>query len=75
MKKKHYVLEAVIEGRRINFNKEFDSRNDAMSYVFKYFASHGHEFMTINDEYYINNNKHNIEYVSDYENRFRIARA
>ena len=71
---KKYVLEAVIDGEFITFDIEFDSRDEAIDYIFKYFDRHDLESFKITDEYYIAENKHDIEYVSDYNNRFRIAR-
>ena len=73
--KKTYKLEAVIEGRYVSFNREFDSRNSAMNYIFKYCNSHCLRSPVINDEYQVGNDKHNIEYEIDYFNRFRIARV
>ena len=70
-----YTLEAVVEGRFIQFHHKFKSRTDAVNYIFNYYTRHGLVDLRINDEYFIDNNKHDIAYVYDYENRFRIARA
>jgi len=70
-----YTLEAVVEGRLIQFRQKFNSRNAAVNYIFNYYNRHNLIDLRINDEYFINNNKHDIAYVYDYDNRFRIARA
>ena len=69
-----YILEAVIDGEIKTFNKEFNSRNQAVRYIFNYYNQHGLSELQINDEYSLNNNEHDREYVSDYDNRFRITR-
>ena len=71
---KKYLLEAVVEGRFIKFNKEFKTRNSAINYIFKYYNRHMLD-LRVNEEYYVNENKHDIAYISDYDNRFRISRA
>ena len=71
---KKYLLEAVVEGRFIKFNKEFKSRNSAIDYIFKYYNRHMLD-LRVNEEYCIGEDKHDIAYVYDYYNRFRIARA
>ena len=70
-----YTLEAVVEGRLIQFRHKFNTRTAAIDYIFNYYSRHGLVDLRINDEYFIDNNKHDIAYVYDYENRFRIARA
>lgn len=44
-------------------------------YVFDYYDDHYVANLCVNEEYYINGNKHDIAYVYDNYNRFRIARA
>ena len=70
-----YTLEAVVEGENVKFNRTFDSRDEAIDYIFRYYDNHLLVNLEINEEYFINGNKHDIAYVSDYYNRFRIARA
>ena len=72
---KKYNLHAVIDGQNVEFNRQFTSRGAALDYIFDFFASHGYADFAVNDEYEVNDNKHDIEYVYDYENRFRIERA
>lgn len=70
-----YTLEAVVEGENVKFNRTFNSRDEAIDYIFRYYDNHLLVNLEINEEYFINGNKHDIAYVSDYYNRFRIARA
>ena len=71
---KRYTLEAVIDGETIRFEKTFASRNMAISYMFAYYEHIYKYNLSVNDEYEIADNKHNIEYVCNYHNRFRINR-
>ncbi len=70
-----YTLEAVVDGDTIHFNRTFKSRDEAIDYIFHYYDKHFLVNLEVNEEYFIDDNKHNIEYVCDYYNRFRIARA
>lgn len=72
---KKYTLEAVVDGKLIRFNRTFKSRDEAINYIFRYYENHFMVNLKVNEEYYVNDNKHDIAYVYDYENRFRIARA
>lgn len=72
---KTYKLTAVIEGETKIIGHEFHSRSEALDYIFNYYQIHSLEDLKINDEYIVNSDKHNIEYVADYNNRFRIARV
>lgn len=74
--KKYYVLETINNGATVQINKKFTSRDKAISYAFAYFEKHLFNIsLQVEDEYKINNDKHNIEYVLDYYNRFRINRV
>ena len=75
MKKKYYVLQAVIDGQQINFDREFDSRNSAMNYIYGYCKEHFQNIPVINEECQVGDDKHDIEYEIDYFNRFRISRV
>lgn len=70
-----YTLEAIVEGRLIRFHRSFKTRNDAINYIFRYYDRHSLVRLRVNEEYFINDNKHDVAYVYDYDNRFRIARA
>ena len=70
-----YILEAVVEGKNIKVDRLFSSRDDAIKFMFHYYDKHLLYSLSVNEEYFIDGNKHDIEYVCDYYNRFRIARA
>lgn len=70
---KYYTLEAVVGGKDIKFAKTFKTRNSAIKYMFKYFDKKGLFNYEVKDEYSLKD-KHDIEYVIDYYNRFRIDR-
>ena len=72
---KKYILEAMVNGEYIKIRKTSRSRIDAINYVFHYYDNHYLVNLRVNEEYCINGNKHDIAYVYDYYNRFRIARA
>ena len=71
---KKYTLEAVVDGKTVKFSKKFDSRNSAINFMFQYYNKRYLYFLRVNEEYAISGNEHNIEYVCDYSNRFRINR-
>lgn len=70
-----YTLEAIVDGELIRFHHSFKTRGEALDYIFNYYRKHHLVELKINDEYFIGENKHDIAYVYDYDNRFRIARA
>ena len=72
---KKYSLEAVVEGRLIRFNRKFKTRNSAIDYIFDYYIRHHLLDLKVNEEYFVNENKHDIAYIYDYDNRFRISRC
>ena len=71
---RQYKLSAVVEGRNVQFKKSFVSRSQALDYIFSYYNNHHLMNLYIDEEYYVNENKHDIEYVCDYSNRFRVTR-
>ena len=68
-----YTLSGVLNGKRILFNKKFSSRNAAINYMFKYYESNCFYNFQVEEE--IEKNRHDIEYVYDYNNRFEVARV
>ena len=70
-----YKLEAVVDGEYIKFAHTFKTRDEAIDYIFRYYDNHLMVNLEFNEEYFIDGNKHDIAYVYDYYNRFRIARA
>lgn len=73
---KYYTLETINNGSTVKINKKFNTREQAINYAFAYFERrYLNDGLQVNDEYSIENNKHNVEYVLDYFNRFRINRV
>ena len=73
---KYYTLETILNGRTVKISKKFTSRNQAINYAFDYFEKKTfNPDLQVEDEFVINNNKHNVEYVLDYYDRFRVNRV
>ena len=73
---KYYTLETINNGEAVTINKKFNTRNQAINYAFVYFERHLYNAeLQVEDEYEINGDKHNVEYVLNYNNRFRINRV
>ena len=70
-----YILEAIVNGEYLKVNRIFNSRDEAIDYIFRYYDDHNMVNLKVNEEYFIAGNKHDVAYVYDYYNRFRIARA
>ena len=75
MNKHTYTLEAIVNGDYIKVNHLFKSRDEAINYIFHYYEKHLLTSLRVDEEYFIDGNKHDVEYVCDYYNRFRIMRA
>lgn len=71
----YYTLEAVIKGKDVKFNKAFISRKSAIDFALNYFSKELINDLEISDERYIAGNKHDVEYVCNNNNRFRINRV
>ena len=73
---KYYTLETINNGHAVVVNKKFNTRDQAIDYAFAYFENkYCNENLQVSDEFKIDENKHNIEYVLDYSNRFRVNRV
>ena len=73
---KYYTLETIDNGNTVKINKKFNTRDQAIDYAFVYFERHlFNAELQIEDAFEINDNRHNIEYVFDYHNRFRVNRV
>ena len=70
-----YKLEAVVNGEFMKVDHLFRTRDEAIAWIFHYYDKHLMFSLSVNEEYFIDGNKHDIAYVYDYYNRFRIARA
>ena len=68
-----YSLKAVVNGNNIKINKYFTSRNQAISYMFNYYENNYLYNMQVEEEY--EKEKHIVEYVCNYGNRFTVARV
>ncbi len=72
---KFYTLEAVVKGETVKFTKAFNTRNSAIDYMFKYYSKHYMHDLVVNEEFAIEGDNHNIEYICDNNDRFRINRV
>ena len=73
---KYYELKAIIDGQSVKLKRStFSSRNDAINYMFHYFDEHYLYSLNVEDEYSVDNNKHAIEYVCNFHNRFTVTRV
>ena len=69
---KFYTLNAVVKGENVKIDKIFNTRNDAINYMFKYYEDHFFYNFQVEEE--VVKSKHDIEYVYNYNNRFEVAR-
>ena len=73
---KYYELNAIVNGENVKLKRSmFSTRDDAINYMFHYFDEHYLYSLNVEDEYKVNNNKHSIEYVCDFHNRFTVTRV
>ena len=73
---KYYTLETIYNGNTEKITKKFTSRNAAINYAFAYFEKRLYNTeLQVEDEFVIDNDKHNIEYVLNYFDRFRVNRV
>lgn len=73
---KYYTLTAIVDGRYVKLKRcLFSTRNEAIDYMFDYYRKNYMFDLEVRDEYPVDGNKHNIEYVCNYQNRFTIARS
>ena len=72
---RYYTLEAVVHGNNAKLDRQvFASRKEAIDYMFSYFEKHYIYGLEVETEHTVDNNKHSIEYVCNYYNRFTITR-
>lgn len=73
---KYYTLETINNGHSVKINKKFNSRTEAINYAFAYFERRFYNGdLQVEDVYDIADDKHNVEYVLNYSNRFRVNRV
>ena len=72
---KYYMLQAIVGGRDVKLKRSyFTSRDEAIEYMFKYYNDHYMYGLEVNDEHIVDGDKHYIEYVCNYQNRFKVKR-
>lgn len=73
---KYYTLTAIVNGRKPRLSRRvFATRDEAINYMFDYYKRNYLFGLEVTDEYPIDGNKHNIEYVCNFHNRFIITRS
>lgn len=72
---KYYTLQTINNGQTAIIHKQFKTRDQAINYAFRYFNSRYNYNLQVEDEFNVDGDKHNIEYVLDYYNRFRVNRV
>ena len=71
---KYYTLQAIINGESKVFSHQFATRQSAMDFMFDYLERAYIFDKQIEEEYAIQGDKHNVEYVCDYNTRFIVNR-
>ena len=72
---KYYTLRAIVNGTNVRLRRSaFSTRDEAIDYMFKYYDDHSLYSLHVNDEHIVGDNKHSIEYVCNYHNRFTVTR-
>ena len=72
---KYYTLEAIVQGRPVKLKRSmFASRTEAINYMFDYYEEHYLYNLQVREEYPLEDNKHKIEYLCNFHNRFIITR-
>lgn len=73
---KYYTLTAIVNGHDAKLKRAmFSSRNDAINYMFDYYEKHSLYGLEVRDEHIVGDNKHSVEYVCNYHNRFTVTRS
>lgn len=72
---KLYSLRGNLAGQPVVINKMFKSREKAVDYMFEYSRKHYVFDLQIEDIYEINNDKHNLNYICNNDNRFNVQRV
>lgn len=72
---KYYTLDAVVNGVNVKLKRSaFTSRDEAIDYMFEYYRNHYLYSLEVSDEHIVGNDKHSIEYVCNFHNRFTVTR-
>lgn len=71
----YYKLTAVVNGQDVRLKRSyFSTRSEAINYMFDYYEKHYLYGLEVMDEHPVDGNKHDVEYVCDFHNRFTITR-
>lgn len=71
---KYYSLSAVVNSEPVTIHKHFETREEAISYMFDFLNNKYIYNSEVEEEFPLFGDKHNIEYVLNNHNRFAIAR-
>jgi len=72
---KYYKLDAVINNKEVEFKKAFATRNEAINFMFNYLNDNYIYNSELKEEYPLMDNKHNVQYVLNNNNRFKVVRC
>ena len=73
---KYYTLTAIVNGRNVKLKRNmFATRDEAINYMFDYYEKNNIFALEVREEYPVGGNKHCIEYVCNFHNRFTVARS
>jgi len=67
----YMIKDAYIRNERVDINKTFASRVEAINYMFDYYNNHYIYNVELEDEY-AQGNKHNIHYVISQDTSFNV---
>ena len=71
----YYTLNAIVNGKNVKLKRScFETRDQAIEYMFDYYEKHYMFGLEVVDEHLVGENKHEIEYVCNFHNRFTITR-
>ena len=72
---KRYTLEAQLFGKTVKFDESFKTRNSALDYIFDYLEDNYIFNTQVTEDYEVNDNKHDIRYITNNGCDFRITRV
>ena len=71
----YYTLSAVVNGKDVKLKRSyFTTRSQAINYMFDYYDKNCLYSLQVMDEHPVNGDKHSVEYVCNFHNRFTITR-
>lgn len=73
--KNYYKVNAVINNDYYQVNKKFETRLDAINYAFKLINRKYIYNVEVEEEFPLNGDKHNVQYVLKDNVRFSVARV